>query len=95
MRFRVIDADTDIASGIPRLRRAGDPEVEIMMAPASLDTALADVDAVIVDGTNLPTEAVAAHPRLRHIIFLGTGARSYMDPDALAAIGVSVHIITG
>ena len=33
MRFRVIDADTDIASGIPRLRRAGDPEVEIMMAP--------------------------------------------------------------
>ena len=95
MRFRVIDADADIASGMPRLRRPGDPEVEILMAPARLETALADVDAVIVDGTNLPTEAVAAHPRLRHIIFLGTGARSYMDPDALAAIGVSVHIITG
>ncbi len=95
MRFRVIDADADIASGMPRLARPGDPPVEILMAPADLATALADVDAVIVDGTNIPTEAAAAHPRLRHIIFLGTGARSYMDPDALAAIGVTVHIITG
>jgi D-3-phosphoglycerate dehydrogenase len=95
MRFRVIDADADIASGIPRLARSGDPEVEIMMAPPDLDAALADVDAIIVDATNIPTAAVAAHPRLRHIIFLGTGARSFMDVDALEAIGVSVHIITG
>ena len=95
MRFRVIDADADIASGMPRLARPGDPPVDILMAPADLATALADVEAVIVDGTNIPTEAAAAHPALRHIIFLGTGARSYMDPDALAAIGITVHIITG
>ena len=35
-------------------------------------------------------------PDLRHIVFLGTGARSYMDPEALEAeCGVKVHIIKG
>jgi D-3-phosphoglycerate dehydrogenase len=28
-------------------------------------------------------------------VFLGTGARSYMDPEALAATGIEVHIIKG
>ncbi len=32
---------------------------------------------------------------LRHVVFLGTGARSYMDPDALAALGITVHTIKG
>ncbi len=95
MRFRVIDADEDIKAGIPRLSRPGDPPVEIMMAGTPLDVALADIEVAIVDGTNIATEVAAAHPALKHIIFLGTGARSYMDPDALAARGITVHIITG
>lgn len=95
MRFRVIDADEDIKAGIPRLSQPGDPAVEIMMAGTPLDLALADIEVAIVDGTNIATEAARAHPALRHIIFLGTGARSYMDPDALAAHGIAVHIITG
>ena len=32
---------------------------------------------------------------LRHVVFLGTGARSYMDPEALASIGIEVHLIRG
>src|SRR5205814_10338949 len=32
---------------------------------------------------------------LRDVVFLGTGARSYMDPEALAAIGITVHLIKG
>ena len=32
---------------------------------------------------------------LKHIIFLGTGARSYMHPDELAEHGITVHIIKG
>ncbi|MEO8079199.1 MAG: NAD(P)-dependent oxidoreductase, partial [Caldimonas sp.] len=32
---------------------------------------------------------------LTDVVFLGTGARSYMDPEALAGIGVTVHIIKG
>jgi len=32
---------------------------------------------------------------LKHIIFLGTGARSYMHPEELSDIGIKVHIIKG
>ena len=32
---------------------------------------------------------------LKHIIFLGTGARSYMHPEELAGIGITVHTIKG
>ncbi len=33
---------------------------------------------------------------LKHVVFLGTGARSYMDPEALRdALGVTVHTIKG
>ena len=32
---------------------------------------------------------------LKHIIFLGTGARSYMHPEELAEHGITVHIIKG
>jgi len=32
---------------------------------------------------------------LKHVVFLGTGARSYMNPDELSAIGITVHLIKG
>jgi D-3-phosphoglycerate dehydrogenase len=32
---------------------------------------------------------------LKHVIFLGTGARSYMHPEELAELGITVHIIKG
>jgi D-3-phosphoglycerate dehydrogenase len=34
-------------------------------------------------------------PDLKHVIFLGTGARSYMNPEELAGLGITVHIIKG
>ena len=37
----------------------------------------------------------APMPGLKHVMFLGTGARSYMDPEALADLGITVHIIKG
>ena len=37
----------------------------------------------------------AAVPASTDVVFLGTGARSYMDPEALAGIGIAVHIIKG
>src|SRR5260370_22770789 len=32
---------------------------------------------------------------LKHVIFLGTGASSYMNPEELAELGITVHIIKG
>ena len=43
----------------------------------------------------MPTEAMRRCAGLKHIIFLGTGARSYMNPEELAGIGITVHIIKG
>jgi len=43
----------------------------------------------------MPTETMRRCTGLKHIIFLGTGARSYMHPEELAAIGITVHIIKG
>jgi D-3-phosphoglycerate dehydrogenase len=56
---------------------------------------LAGYDVVLDDHTSLPTDAMRACPGLRHVIFLGTGARSYMNPEELATLGITVHTIKG
>jgi D-3-phosphoglycerate dehydrogenase len=43
----------------------------------------------------LPATALRHCTALKHVIFLGTGARSYMNPEELAAIGITVHTIKG
>jgi D-3-phosphoglycerate dehydrogenase len=43
----------------------------------------------------MPTEIMAQCPGLKHIVFLGTGASSYMDVSALAQLGITVHTIKG
>jgi D-3-phosphoglycerate dehydrogenase len=47
------------------------------------------------DHSQMPTEWMRRCTGLKHIIFLGTGARSYMHPEELAEHGITVHIIKG
>ena len=68
-----------------------DPDVR----PEALPALLAGAAVAIVDHTDVPTPIARQCAHLRHVVFLGTGARSYMDPEALAAIGVDVHTIKG
>jgi D-3-phosphoglycerate dehydrogenase / 2-oxoglutarate reductase len=49
----------------------------------------------IVDHTALPTDIAKKCTGLKHVVFLGTGARSYMNPEELAEVGISVHLIKG
>jgi D-3-phosphoglycerate dehydrogenase len=60
---------------------------------------LADVlggaEIAIVDHTALPTEVARKCSGLKHVVFLGTGARSYMNPEELAELGIAVHLIRG
>ena len=67
------------------------PDVKPEQLPAVLDGA----PIAIVDHTALPIEIAARCAGLKHVVFLGTGARSYMDPEALAAAGIAVHTIKG
>jgi len=99
MKGLFIDATDALAEVFYRMRRADDPPItvseQLHITEAELPGLLAGYDFVIDDHTQMPVAALRQVPRLKHIIFLGTGARSYMDPEALAAIGVTVHTIKG
>ena len=43
----------------------------------------------------MPTELVRQCRNLKHIVFLGTGAASYMNVPEIEALGVKVHTIKG
>jgi len=99
MKALFIDATPTLAEIAKRLSRAGDPELVINEAPditpAQLPGLLAGFDIAIIDHTALPSEVAKQCSDLKHVVFLGTGARSYMNPEELADIGVSVHTIKG
>jgi D-3-phosphoglycerate dehydrogenase len=63
--------------------------------PETLPAMLAGYDFVLDDHSQMPTEWMKRCTDLKHIIFLGTGARSYMHPEELAEHGITVHIIKG
>ena len=63
--------------------------------PDALPAVIGDAAIALVDHTALPLAVARACANLAHVVFLGTGARSYMDPEALAAHGVAVHTIRG
>jgi D-3-phosphoglycerate dehydrogenase len=99
MKGLFFDATDDMAAVFHRVVRPGDPPVAVNVqnevTPAELPGLFAGYDFVLDDHTTLPTEAMRLCPALKHVIFLGTGARSYMNPDELAALGIQVHIIRG
>ncbi len=100
MRAVFVDASETLAAVARRLLRPGDPPFAIHaepgITPKDLPGILAGAEIAVVDHTALPLEVARACAGLRHVVFLGTGARSYMDPEALeAALGVAVHTIKG
>ncbi len=99
MRGMFVDANAEMAAIFRRVRREGDPPVALNLQddppPESLPGLLAGYDFVFDDHSQLPTAEMARCPGLRHVVFLGTGARSYMNPEALAGLGITVHTIKG
>src|SRR3984957_16260205 len=49
----------------------------------------------IDDHSYMPTEVMKECRSLKHIVFCGTGASSYMDVAALADLGIAVHTFRG
>jgi D-3-phosphoglycerate dehydrogenase len=94
-----VDANGSLADIFERLNQAGDPPVRVNrdaditadQMPALLDGA----EIVIIDHTPLPTDVARRCSGLKHVVFLGTGARSYMNPEELAELGIEVHLIKG
>jgi D-3-phosphoglycerate dehydrogenase len=99
MKVVFIDATPAMAELARRLLGPADPALTIneatLVPPDRLAAVIGDGAIILDDHTALPTDALAACTGLRHVVFLGTGARSYMDPEALAARGITVHTIKG
>jgi D-3-phosphoglycerate dehydrogenase len=99
MRGVFVDANEALAVIFERLTRPGDPAIRIDrdpdVTPDQLPRALDGVGIAIVDHTALPTQIARRCADLKHVVFLGTGARSYMNPEELAELGIAVHLIRG
>jgi D-3-phosphoglycerate dehydrogenase len=99
LRGVFVDANDTLAELFERLRKPGDPDVLVHedpnIAPDEWPSILGHAEIGVVDHTALPTEVARKCTGLRHVVFLGTGARSYMNPEELAQLGIAVHLIKG
>jgi D-3-phosphoglycerate dehydrogenase len=94
-----VDANDSLAEIFERQRKPDDPDVTVNLdpniKPDQWPTLLGGAEIGVVDHTALPTEVAKQCKGLKHVVFLGTGARSYMNPEELAEVGISVHLIKG
>jgi D-3-phosphoglycerate dehydrogenase len=99
MKGMFIDAGTELADVLGQVVKTDDPPVAINrvehVTADELPGLLSGHDFVLNDHTTMPTAAMRQCAGLKHVIFLGTGARSYMNPEELAEFGITVHIIKG
>lgn len=99
MRGVFIDANSSLAEIFERQRQSGDPEMRVHLdpdiKPEDWPAILDGAEIGIVDHTALPTDVAKQCKGLKHVVFLGTGARSYMNPEELAELGITVHLIKG
>ena len=61
--------------------------------PSDMPQRIGDAEVIWVDHTLLSTEIAKQCPNLKHVVFMGTGARSYMNIEDLAELGIQVHLI--
>jgi D-3-phosphoglycerate dehydrogenase len=99
MKAVFIDANPSLADVAQRLHRSDDIPYSINrqadIKPEEIPGVMGDAQILIVDHTSVPTAIAKQCKGLKHVVFLGTGARSYMNPEELAEVGIEVHIIKG
>jgi D-3-phosphoglycerate dehydrogenase / 2-oxoglutarate reductase len=94
-----VDANGSLADIFEQQNVAGDPPVHVNrnadITSDQMPALLGGAEIVIIDHTPLPTDVARRCAGLKHVVFLGTGARSYMNPEELAELGIDVHLIKG
>jgi D-3-phosphoglycerate dehydrogenase / 2-oxoglutarate reductase len=99
MKTLFIDCGPQLEIVFRKVHRADDPPVTVNAAARieadDLPRLLDGYDICIDDHSYMPTEQIAQCKSLRHIVFCGTGATSYMDVQALKERGVTVHTYKG
>jgi D-3-phosphoglycerate dehydrogenase len=98
MKSIFIDCNRQLAPVFVRVQRPDDPPITLNGEPfqaGDLPRLVAGHDICLDDHSYLPTDLLARCRGLKHVVFLGTGASSYMDVAALASLGIEVHTIKG
>jgi D-3-phosphoglycerate dehydrogenase / 2-oxoglutarate reductase len=98
MKTIFIDCNPQLGAVWQRVYRKDDPPVSINTAPfeqSDLPRVIGDYEIAIDDHSYMPTESVRQCRKLKHIVFLGTGAASYMNVAEIALLGIKVHTIKG
>lgn len=98
MKTIFIDCNPQLGAVWQRVHGPDDPAVTINTTPFEkneLPRVIGDHDIAIDDHSYMPTDLVRQCRNLKHIVFLGTGAASYMSVAELEAAGVKVHTIKG
>jgi D-3-phosphoglycerate dehydrogenase len=98
MKSIFIDCNHQLEPVWRRVHGAGDPPILVNTAPfksEDLPRLLAGYDIVLDDHSYMPTPVIAQCRSLKHIVFLGTGAASYMNIAELKDLGITVHTIKG
>lgn len=93
-----IDSTPDIDSVWKRVHGPDDIPVTVNMGPVSADAIpklIDGYDTVINDATYFNEETLKRCTGLKHIVFLGTGAASFVDLAAAAKAGIKVSTISG
>jgi D-3-phosphoglycerate dehydrogenase len=94
-----VDANGSLADIFELQNKAGDPAVHVNrdadIKSEDMPALLGGAEIVVIDHTSLPTDVAKRCNGLKHVVFLGTGARSYMNPEELAELGIEVHLIKG
>jgi D-3-phosphoglycerate dehydrogenase len=93
-----IDSTPDIDRLWRRVHGPGDIAVAVSMAPvveADIPARASGYDTLIVDATYFTEASLERCSSLRHIVFLGTGAGSFIDLAAAERFGIKVSTIRG
>lgn len=98
MKSIFLDCNDQLAPVWAKVIRPDDPKIDVNLKPFAredLVRVLDGYDIALDDHSYMPTALVAQCPQLKHVVFLGTGAASYMNVEELAYRGVTVHTIKG
>ncbi len=98
MKTIFIDCNQQLGAVWQRVYRPDDPPVTVNTTPfqkEDLPRVIGDYEVCIDDHSYMPTDLVRQCRNLKHIVFLGTGAASYMNVAEIEALGVKVHTIKG
>jgi D-3-phosphoglycerate dehydrogenase len=93
-----IDSTPDIDAVWKKVHGPSDIPVKVNMGPASaadIPKLIEGYDTVINDASYFNEETLKKCKGLKHIVFLGTGAASFVDLAAAARLGIKVSTISG